>query len=329
MGKFNYAIQLGDNTVIYKMGYGIILCEPSAIYIKRQGNKFTVLAAGNNAMSYEGKETEGCEIVKPIIDGVVVNKIYAIAMLKEFVKRVKETFDVLNCVFLYTVGLRKREINELVNVLYSVNFRDVLLVPSAIAGLLQLDIDATSAYSSMLVNLSNITEISIVGNGELIDGCSVDIGTNMIDKAIKEYIENKYNGRITDKVAGQIRQELATLLANDVLNCSISVTDIDGYGVNEITIESQEIRSIITEHCAKICGAILGLINVCAPNVVDEIKRRGILLCGELCQITGIERFFKSKLNIPVYASEEKDTIILGGGILLNNPQLISEFVKK
>ena len=330
MAKFSYAIQLGDNTVIYKIGYGIILCEPSVLYIKNQGNKFKIEAVGKKALGFEGKESNGCEIVRPIVDGMIVNKTYAVAMLNEFVKKIKEPFDILNCIYLYTVGLRKVEINELVNILYSCNFRDVLPIPSCMAGLLQMDVDITSNYSSMLVNLSNITEISVVNNGELIDGCSIDIGVNSIDRAIKQYVYDKYNGGIiSDSVAAGIRGEVATLLANDVSRCNVSIGNADGFSVNEIVIESQEIRGIITELCSKICGTILAFLNVLSPNVVDEIKRRGIFLCGELCEVTGIERFFKSKLNLPVFANIEKDTIILGGGILLNNPQLINEFVVK
>ena len=330
MAKFNYAIELSNNTVIYKIGYGIILDEPSLIAIREVNKKSVIECVGNDAQKLIGKEPANLEIVEPIKDNVIVNKTYAIAMLKEFVKKIKEPFESMSVVLLHSVGLSKNEKNELVNLLYNVNFKDVLSVPSCMTSLLQMDTDVMSCNSSMVVNLSNITDIAVVNNGEVINGCTVDLGANMLDIAIKQYVADNYNSDITLLTATKIRKEIATLLANDVSRYSLVANDINGYGSTNVIIESQEIRGILTELFGRICGTIQGVLSLCTAQVVEEVKRKGIYLCGELCEITGIERFMKSKLNIAVYCdTEPKNTTILGGGVLLNNPHLINEFAVK
>lgn len=330
MSKFKYAIEISDNTVIYKIGYGVILKEPNIIAVRQQGKKVLVEAVGNVAEKLDGKVSSNIDVIKPIQNNAIINKKYAILLLKEFINKIKEPMEPINCLLLYSPGLSLRERNELINLLYSVNIKEVFMVASCMAGLLQMDTDITSFNASMLVNLSNTTDISVVSNGEILEGCTLDIGTNSLDFDIKQYIFNNYSSEIDDHTASKIRCEIATLLANDISKYSFSGTDVNGYGNNEIVIQSQEIRNILTEFFNKVCGAIQGVLSICSASVYEDIRRKGIYLCGELCNITGIERYLKSKLNISVYCDvEPKNTIILGGGILLNNPNLLENLTVK
>ncbi len=327
MAKLNYAIELTDNTVIYKAGYGIILSEPSILVVKEVGNKYEVVCAGNDALlMLGGKCPKGAQIVKPIENGVLKNKAMATLMLTEFFKKINVPLESKNCLLLHISGISAQEKNDMVNLMYGAGARDVVTLPLCFAGLTQMDINVFNSSSYMLVNLSNIVDISVVNNGEILQGCSIDIGANMLDVAIKEYVYDNYNGDISLFEAKNIRQEIATLLANDVSNIAFLADDINGFGTINVVLESQEIRGLLTEVFNKICGAIEGVLSICPASVVEDIKRNGVYLCGELCTITGVERYMKGRLSVPVFAdSEPNNTIIMGGGAILNNPQLLNE----
>ncbi len=323
MAKLNYAIELSDNTVIYKAGYGIILKEPSVVAVKEVGNKFEIVCAGDEALKLSGKTPKNVQIIQTISVGVLTNKTLATLMLKYFFKKIDVPFEGKNCLYLHPSAINMQEKNDIINLIYGAGARDVQPLPMCFAGLTQMDINVFSPYCYMLVNMDNTVDISVVSNGEIVQGCSVDIGSNVLDIAIKEYVFDNYSGDISLYMAKNIREDIATLLANDVSNINFLADDINGFGTNEIVLESQEIRGILTDLFNKICGAIEGVLALCSAPVVEEVKHNGIYICGELCNITGVERYMKGKLSIPVYADTEPDnTIILGGGVILNNPDL-------
>ncbi len=333
MLTFNYAIKLGStNTVIIKAGEGVLLLEPSVVAIAND-KKSSIYAVGSEANKIVGKTDSDLTFVEPIKDGVIVNKALATAMLKKFLAQIncKNTFRKNNVLLLVPSSLTAQEKNEYLNVAYSVGFAYAQIMPSVLSAMVAMDVEELDMRSHLFCGLSGgVSDINVISHGTIINGCTVDLGGKVLDCAIKRYIADNYNTDVRLGVAEQVKCELATLLPNDVLDYTVVGVTNDTKQHVQVTLTSQELRPLFMDFFTRVCNAIEGLLNSCSPEAVTDINKRGLYVYGALGGITGIERFMRSRLNIPVYVDVEPDnTLINGTTILLNNPQLLNNLIDK
>ena len=69
---------------------------------------------------------------------------------------------------------------------------------------------------------------------------------------------------------------------------------------------------------------------MCSTEVLKDISKFGIYICGGLSNLTGIEKYISAKLKLPVYKDADADSsVIRGAGNLLNNPMLLNKLLIK
>src|SRR5262245_29452735 len=90
------AIDLGTaNTLVYVLGLGIIIDEPSVVAVTGRGSSREILAIGRRANAMAGRTPEKIETIRPMRDGVIADFIATQAMLRHFIKRAKSTLGFL------------------------------------------------------------------------------------------------------------------------------------------------------------------------------------------------------------------------------------------
>ena len=132
----------------------------------------------------------------------------------------------------------------------------------------------------------------------------------------------QHNLSITSKQAEKIKLEIAGLLKNDTRSTVVEGIYANG-ALKEIAIFSKEIREIFVSYFGKIAKSIEKVLADCSSEVMSDISRAGIYLCGGISQIIGLDRFLADKLNLPVYVDDDGEfSTILGAGVLVNNSGL-------
>src|SRR3954451_12137301 len=90
------AIDLGTaNTLVYVIGKGVVIDEPSVVAIRAQNGTREVLAVGAQAKSMVGRAPENIEIIRPMRDGVIADFIATEEMLRRFIRRTKSMLGFL------------------------------------------------------------------------------------------------------------------------------------------------------------------------------------------------------------------------------------------
>ena len=91
-----------------------------------------------------------------------------------------------------------------------------------------------------------------------------------------------------------------------------------------ITINSEEIREIITPHVKEIAGLITGVLEDTPPALQSDIMEDGILLTGGGARLYGIDKFLRSETGIKIFTTENSDECVINGAggelIKLDNP---------
>ena len=68
--SYDLGIDLGTaNTLILVKGKGVVIREPSVVARRRKAKD--VLAVGSKAKEMLGKNPDGIEVIKPLMDGVI------------------------------------------------------------------------------------------------------------------------------------------------------------------------------------------------------------------------------------------------------------------
>ncbi len=328
---YNYAFVMSNEIIVFKVGSGKVLQEPSIVAVENIGNKKNIVAVGKEAYDLEGKCPPNIEIIRPIIDGVVVNREYAQYLMEGIVEKLNlKKFSRKNALLLLASSLTKQEKNEFVNLLYSVKMNNVAVLPALMSAFINMECQENDLSAHLILNIEDVVDIAVIANGTILQACTLDIGKDLLNIGIKDYFETGYSTNISLNTCEEIRLRLETLLANDISSITVVGNDINTALNNEITLQSQEIRPLFVDFYTKVCNGIISMLRVCNSEIVSDIKRRGVYVCGSLSTITGFEKFMKGRLSLPVYVCDDpEDCVVDGCKTLLNDPVLLDSLLQK
>lgn len=318
MKKIEFAISIGSNvTNIYKAGVGVVLSDKSVVVTGIKGRKEIALAVGDDAI------TCGMEYRK-IIENGQMDFTLAELMLKEYLKKL-EINKRDGIIFLVSMDDMKLA-HEYKNLAYSLGINTVHLVPSIIASAYGFEIE-NMRKSYLIVDIGVNTEIGVINNGRIVTGATVYNGGNNIDQKIANYIYESKGIELSKESAEKVKNELASLLPNDIRSITIDGFIKDTTEYSSVTITSEEIFGIVIEEYSAIAMAVLQILSTCDTEINQDIKRHGIYLCGASSKILGIEKFFKVKLDLDSFKFKPESITMIGAGQILDNPHCIEKIV--
>ncbi len=331
---FNYAIEMGSsNTVIYRVGYGVVLNEPTLIAVEHIGDKNVIKGVGFKAKKLMGKTNSKVEVIAPIFEDVIENQTYAKLLLKEFLNKVssKGLFNKVKAIFCVPCGLTLKERTKYKHLAYSLNISYAETLPSAICALTGMDVDVYDTTSYMVVNIGGgNTDIAVVSNGNIVKGCTINVGGIGIDNAIISYVRDNFNVIISNQVAEQAKKELSSLHPKDKSHLEIDGVDANTLEHKVINLTAKELVPITVTFYNKVVDSINTILNMCNADVIADISRNGIYFCGGLSKVTALEQFMRIKTKMPIYIDiHPENSVINGAGMLLNDPTKLEKLIKE
>lgn len=330
---FNYAIEMGSsNTVIYRVGYGVVLKEPTLIAVEREGDKTIIKGVGVKAKKLLNKTSNKVEVVAPIHEDTIVNQEYAKLLLKEFLKKVSCGFmNKVKALFLLPCGLTLQERTKFKHLAYSLNITYAETLPSAICALTGMDVDVFDTTTYMVVNIGGgNTDIAIINNGSIVKGCTINVGGIAIDNAIISYVRENFDMIISLSCAEEAKRELSSLHPKDTTHMVLEGIDINTLEHKTIDLTARELVPIVVSFFNKVVDSINTILNMCNSDIIADISKNGIYFCGGLSKITALEQFMRVKTKMPIYIDiHPEHSVINGAGVLLNDPKKLDILIKE
>lgn len=318
MKKINFAVSIGNSmTSIYKAGVGVVLHDRSVVVTGIKGKREVAISVGNDAY------TSGLEYRRVIENGRVDFSL-AELMLREYFKQV-EICKKDGVVFLVSLDSMCL-VSEYKNLAYALGINYVQVIPSIVSTAYGFEIEKFRK-SFLLVDIGVNTEVAIINNGRILSGATVYNGGNNIDEKIANYIYEEKGIELSKESAEKVKNELATLLPNDIRSITIEGFIKDTTEYSSVNISSTDIFGIVVEEYSNIAAAILKLISDQNNEVNQDIKKHGIYMCGASSKITGIEKFMKVKLNLDTYIYKPDVITMIGAGQILDDSQNIERIV--
>lgn len=326
------AIDLGTaNTLVYVKGRGIVLTEPSVVAVRRDStgtNK--VLAVGKEAKMMLGRTPGNISAIRPMKEGVIADFEVAGAMLRYFIRRVHNRKALVRPRIIISVpsGITQVERRAVRESAESAGAREVYLIEEPMAAAIGAGLPITEPIANMVVDIGGgTTEVAVISLAGIVYCKSVRVAGDKMDEAILQYIKRKNNLLIGEHTAEIIKNTIGTVYPTDnVENMEVKGRDLVSGIPKTLTIDSEEVRSAISEQTEAIVGAVKTALEQTPPELAADIVDRGIVLTGGGALLKNMDVLLREETGLPIVLAESPlSTVVLGCGKALDNLSILKE----
>ena len=322
------AIDLGTaNTLIYEMGSGIVLNEPSIVALKEEGGRKRAVAFGAEAKVMLGRTPEGVKVIRPIRTGVIADFEVATMMLDYFLSKVRKSSrallkpPIIVGVPSGITEVEKRAIREAV----APNARDVKLIHEVMAAAIGCGLPVTEPTASLIVDIGGGTsDVAVISLKDIVYSVSVRQGGDALDDAIINYLRRHRHLLVGETTAELIKKTIGCAHPDyDKQEMEVKGRSLTTGAPASVVVSGAEIREAMNEVLSAIIAAIRQALENTPPELSGDIISRGIALAGGGALVKGIDKRIAQEIGIAVTVAEDPLAAVAeGAGKCLDNTEL-------
>ena len=290
------AVDIGtDNTRVYVKDKGIVVNEPSVVITRGEG-PHNIVAVGDSAEEMIGRAGGNIRIIHPLRDGVIVDYEMAQIMIHYFVSK--------------AIGTRRF-------------VRPIFVVEQAFAAALGTGLPVYEPQGSFVVDIGGgTTEVALVSMGGVVLSHSVRVAGNKIDEAIAGFLKKQHAILVTDRVAEQIKFDLADVRSEKKMEHIAVVRGRDIATGMPLTVDVNmaNVSEAIREPLQEILGAIKWVLGRVPPELCSDILQNGIYLTGGSAALPNLDTMIATEFGVPVsVARDAGECTTLGAGYMADH----------
>ncbi|QMU07942.1 rod shape-determining protein [Levilactobacillus suantsaii] len=318
-------IDLGTaNVLIYVVGKGIVLNEPSVVAIDTKTDK--VLAVGSEAYRMVGRTPGNIRAIRPLKDGVISDFDITEAMLSYFINKlsVKGFLSKPNIMICAPTNITEIERKAIIQAAEKSGGAKVYLEAEPKVAALGAGMDIFKPSGNMVIDMGGGTsDIAILSLGDVVSSRSIRVAGDRMNSEIVNFLKHKHNLIIGERTAETIKIKIGTAYpepGNDDKTMAVRGRDSVSGMPTETTITATEVEEAIHDSVDQIVEAAKSVLETTPPELASDIIDRGIMLTGGGALLDGIDKLFSQRLTVPVIISEDPlDNVAKGAGVLLEH----------
>jgi len=325
--SLDIGIDLGTaNTLVYVRGKGIVINEPSWVAVDKRSR--TPLAIGVEAKEMMGRTSGNLIVVRPIRDGVISEFEITEAMLEYFIGKVHEQTIVPlprpRVVIGIPSGVTQVEKRAVYDAAMSAGARDTFLIEEPIAAAIGAGLPIGEIRGTMVVDIGGgTTEVAIISKDRVVVSRSLRVAGDEMDIEVSQYLRNKYNLLVGDRIAEQVKWAIGSAFPLPVEK----TTEVRGRNLvtglpESVVVSSVEMREALTGSVRVILDTIKDALDEAPPEIISDLMEAGICLAGGGSLLQGLADRVSDELNLEVWVADDPLTcVVRGAGIVLEDFQ--------
>lgn len=321
------AIDLGTaNTLVYVVGKGIVINEPSVVAVDRKTRE--VMGCGAEAKEMTGRTPANLIAVRPLRDGVIADFELAEEMLTYFIRKANQGRKLMHPRIAIGIPSETTEVEKraVLDSAYRAKASEVHLVEQPMVAALGAGLPVTEPGGNMVVDIGGgTTDIAVISLSGIVYSRSLRTAGNQMDDAISEHIKRKHNLLIGERTAEKIKMEIGSAYQDGTAR-TMSVKGRDlVYGLPKtIVLEEDEIRNALADSVNNIVRAVRVALERTPPELAGDISERGIILTGGGSLLKNLDKRIRFETGTPVLvANDPLVSVVLGTGKMLENFELL------
>ncbi|MGD0750189.1 MAG: rod shape-determining protein [Anaerolineales bacterium] len=323
--SLDIGIDLGTaNTLVHVRGKGIVINEPSWVAIDKRTRQ--PMAIGLDAKEMVGRTSGNVIAVRPVRDGVISEFEITEAMLEYFIGKVHEQSVVPlprpRVVIGIPSGVTEVEKRAVYDAAMSAGARETYLIEEPTAAALGAGLPIYEIRGSMIVDIGGgTTEVAVLSMGGVVVSRSLRVAGDEMDQDIVQYLRNKYNILVGERVAEQVKWNIGSAFPLPVEK----MAEVRGRNLvtglpESIEISSIEVREAVSQSVSVIIDTIKDALDEVPPEIVADLMDNGICLAGGGALLYGLADRLSDELNLRVWVAEDPLTcVVRGTGLVLDD----------
>lgn len=329
-------IDLGTaNTLVYVVGEGIVLNEPTVVAVTAEENR--VVAVGHEAKEMLGRTPGNVTALRPLRDGVIADYTITEAMLSYFIDKVcgRARFfkpEVMVCI---PSGVTQVERRAVLDAAMSAGAKIAYLIDEPLAAAIGAKIPIAQAAGHMIVNIGGgSTESAVISLGGVVVHSSVRVAGNKVDEAIANYTKKKFNLLVGETTAETIKIEIANAVVKEgVANPkSMEVRGRDNItGLpRTVLLDEEQVNEAIKPVLMDIVKGVKEVLEQCPPELASDIIDKGIVMSGGSSLLTNFDKLMTELTGVPCHVAEDALLCVAKGtGVAMENIELYKRSINK
>jgi len=331
--SLDVGIDLGTaNTLVHVRGKGIVINEPSWVAMDKRTHQ--PLAIGLEAKEMVGRTSGNISVLRPLRDGVISEFEITEAMLEYFIGKVHEQSVVPlprpRVVIGIPSGVTEVEKRAVYDAAMSAGARETYMVEEPTAAALGAGLPVSETRGSMIVDIGGgTTEVAVLSMGGVVVSRSLRVAGDEMDQDIVQYLRNKYNMLIGERVAEQVKWNIGSAFPLPVEK----TVEVRGRNMvtglpESIEISSVEVREALSQSVQVIVATIKDTLDEVPPELIPDLMDIGICLSGGGALLQGLADRLSDELNLRVWVAEDPLTcVVRGTGMILDDFSGLNRFL--
>jgi rod shape-determining protein MreB len=334
-------IDLGTaNTLVYVVGQGIVLNEPTVVAVTAEENR--VVAVGREAKEMLGRTPGNITALRPLRNGVVADYTITEAMLSYFIDKVcgRARFlkpEVMVCI---PSGVTQVERRAVLDATMSAGAKVAYLIDEPLAAAIGAKIPIAQAAGHMIVNIGGgSTESAVISLGGVVVHSSVRVAGNKVDEAITSYVKKKFNLLIGETTAETIKIDIGNAVVREATKdtAETKVKSMEVRGRDNITglprtvvFDELQVNEAIKPVLMEIVKGVKEVLEQCPPELASDIIDKGIVMSGGTSLLTNFDKLMTDQTGVPCHVAEDSLLCVARGtGVAMENIELYKRSINK
>ncbi len=320
----NIGIDLGTaNTLIYVAGRGIVVNEPSLSAVNMKTGQ--VLAIGNEAKKMLGRTPVHINVIRPLINGVISDFDMTQEVLKSFLKRLatgSPFFNIQRAAVGIPSNLTEVERKSVEDAVIGAGVHRAYLIEEPLAAAIGARLPIHEPTANMIVDIGGGTcEVAIISMAGTVNSKSLKIAGDKLNDDIIRFIRDEFRLIIGEPTAEELKITIGSAIPlDDKAELAIRGRDLTTGLPKEVIVKDFQIRSAIIRSLKIIVEAVREVVEMAPPELVGDILRRGIFLCGGGSLLRGLDQLIAKELSITTMVVDDPLTCVARGtGVVVEN----------
>lgn len=322
-------IDLGTvNSLVYTKGKGIVINEPSLASINNKTGQ--VLAIGEEARKMVGRTPAHISVIRPLVNGVISDFEMTQEILRHFFKKINNNsiFNYYRIVIGIPTNLTEVERKSVEDAVISAGAAKVYLIEEPIAAAMGANLPINEPTANMIVDMGGgTTEIAVISMGGIVTAKSLKIAGNKFNEDIIRFIRDEFKLVIGEPTAEELKIAIGSVIPiEERLELAVRGRDMSTGLPREIIVKGSQIRMAISRSLRSILEAIKETIENTPPELVGDILKEGIYLCGGGSLLRGINQLIEKEIMVKASIIDDSLTcVVRGAGKAVENPKEYSQ----
>ena len=237
--------------------------------------------------------------------------------------------EVMICVPARVTGVERRAVRDAA---LHAGARRAYLISEPLAAAIGAKVPVADPSGNMIIDIGGgTTEVAVISLNGIVVARSIRMGGNRFDDAIHNYIKRKYNLRIGDRTAEELKIGIGTALpVEEDLIMEVRGRDEVAGLPRTVQIHANEVVEAISEPLEAIIGAVRAVLEETPPELSSDIIDKGMILTGGGALLRNLAELLSEVTGVPCYVADDPLTCVaIGTGLALEYFDVIRDSLEE